>query len=389
MLHKAVLALLLVICSQVIAQEPFLYYNTSIPIGQAGFVRWDTNAFAGPVNLWLQQLAPNASAPQVPLDYSNTKGFFLWSAGSNLTPGQYFYQLQSVGGQGIIFKSNPLMVLCSECPASTSSLPPLTSGATATATGADGQPTAGVLPSEVYSSSGGSKLSVGAAAGIGVGGALGAVAIIGLGFFLFRRARKRKQSQKQPPSNFAPSTHHPSLAPTSPPPQFSSPYSHPQEVKTGYGDPPPMSLAPDFGPGRNASHELDSAALAGSPQTSAYHSQAASMTPKRMPSPLSTGIIAPQPRSPPPTLTSSGFQYQRQPHGQVSPPIATGQRTPVSTHDSTSYGFPSSETSPNPESEGFQFQTPQQQAGMSSPDSQHRLYPRRAVGSTGTRGVSQ
>lgn len=187
----------------------------------------------------------------------------------------------------------------------------------------------------------------------------------------------------------APSTHHPSLVPTSPPPQFPSPYTHPQEVKTGYGDPPPMSLAPDYGPGRNRSHELDSASLAGSPQTSAYHSQAASMTPKRMPSPLSTGIVAPQPRSPPTTVTSSRVQYPRQPHGQISPPIATGQRTPASTHESTSYGFPSSETSPNPESEGFQFQTPQQQGGMGSPDGQHRLYPRRAVGSTGTRGLSQ
>ena len=66
--HKGVLALVLFICSGVIAQDPFIYYNTSIPIGQAGFVRWDTNSFAGPVNLWLQELAPNASAPQVPLD---------------------------------------------------------------------------------------------------------------------------------------------------------------------------------------------------------------------------------------------------------------------------------------------------------------------------------
>jgi hypothetical protein len=67
-MHKAVLAVVLVFCSRVIAQEPFLWYNTSIPIGQAGFVRWDINAFSAPVNLWLQELAPNASAPQVPLD---------------------------------------------------------------------------------------------------------------------------------------------------------------------------------------------------------------------------------------------------------------------------------------------------------------------------------
>ncbi len=214
------------------------------------------------------------------------------------------------------------------------------------------------------------------------------VAILGLAFFLFRRARKRKQSQTQPP-NFAPSTHHPSLAPTSPPPQFSSPFSQPQEVKAGYGDPPPMSLAYDYGHGRNTSHELDSAARAGSPQTSAYQSQAASMTPRRIPSPLSTGIYAPQPRSPPPVLTSSGFQYQHQPNDQVSPPLGTGQRTPKSNHESGSYGFPSHEASPNPDSEGFRFHTPQEQAGMGSPDSQHRLYPRRAVGSAGTRGASQ
>lgn len=68
MSHKAVVALVLVACSSVIAQDPFITYNKSIPIGQSGFVRWDTNGFAGPVNLWLQQLAPNASSPQVPLD---------------------------------------------------------------------------------------------------------------------------------------------------------------------------------------------------------------------------------------------------------------------------------------------------------------------------------
>jgi len=66
--HKAVLAVLLVLYSGVIAQDPFITYNNSIPIGKSGFVRWDTNGFAGPVNLWLQELAPNASAPQVPLD---------------------------------------------------------------------------------------------------------------------------------------------------------------------------------------------------------------------------------------------------------------------------------------------------------------------------------
>lgn len=150
-----------------------------------------------------------------------------------------------------------------------------------------------------------------------------------------------------------------------------------------------MSLAPDYAHGRNTSHELDSAARLGSPQTSAYQSQTASMTPRRIPSPLSTGILAPQPRSPPPMLSSSGFQYQHQPHGQISPPIGTGQRTPGSNHESGSYGFPSQEASPNPDGEGFQFHTPQQQGGLGSPDSQQHLYPRRAVGSASTRGASQ
>lgn len=314
-------------------------------------------------------------------------------------PGQYFYQLQSVGGQGIIFKSNPLKVICPDCLVPTSSLPPLTSmtlvlqtkpatadswklGATPTATGTGGRPTAGT--STPISSS----LSVGAAAGIGVGGALLLVAVIGLGFFLFRMARKRKQGLNQPPSHFNPSTHHPSMGPNSPPPHFSSPYAQAQEVKMGYGDPPPMTLVPNYPHGRSTSHELDSAALAGSPHVSAYHSQSASLTPKRYPSPLSTGILAPQPRSPPPALTSSGFQYHNQPRGHVSPPIGGGQRTPGSNHDSVSYGFPSHETSPNPDAEGFQLQTPPQQ-GAGSPESQQHLYPRRAVGSPNLRTSSQ
>ena len=65
---KAIVAAVFGLCSVVLAQDPFISYNTTIPIGQAGFVRWDTNTFSSPVNLWLQQLAPNASAPQVPLD---------------------------------------------------------------------------------------------------------------------------------------------------------------------------------------------------------------------------------------------------------------------------------------------------------------------------------
>ena len=221
------------------------------------------------------------------------------------------------------------------------------------------------------------KLSAGAAAGIGVGGALFVVGIIALIFFLFRRARKRKQSLKQPPSNFNASSHHPSLAPTSPPPQFSSPYDHPQEVKMGYHDPPPMALAPNYGQERSLSHELDTAGMTASPPLSAYHSQSASMTPRRLPSPTSNGIIAPQPRSPAPVLTNNAYQQNQQSRGQVSPPIG-GHRTPVSHHESGSYGFPSNEASPNPEMEGFQFQQ-QQQNALGSPDSQQRLFPRRAV----------
>lgn len=211
------------------------------------------------------------------------------------------------------------------------------------------------------------------------------VAVAGLVFFLFRRSRRRKQRLNQPPPpDFVPSTHHPSLAPTSPPPQFSSPYEQPQEVKMGYGDPPPIALVPNNSHQRIPSHELDSSAVVSSPETSAYHSQSATMTPKRSPSPTSMGIIAPQPRSPPPALTSSGFQYQHQPHGQISPPVG-GQRTPGSNHESGSYGFPSHEASPNPDIEGFQFQQPQQQ-GAGSPESQQHLFPRRMVGSPNLRG---
>ncbi len=212
------------------------------------------------------------------------------------------------------------------------------------------------------------------------------VAAFGLVFFLFRRARRRKQRllKPPPPSTFAPSTHHPSLAPTSPPPQFSSPYEHPQEVKMGSGDPPPMTLVPDYGNQRIPSHELDSSAVRGSPKISAYQSQSASTTPKRLPSPSSAGILAPQPRSPPPALTSSGFQYQ-QSRGHISPPIG-GQRTPGSNHGSGSYGFPSHEASPNLDVQGFQFQQAQQQQGVASPESQQHLFPRRLVGSPNLRG---
>ena len=255
---------------------------------------------------------------------------------------------------------------------------------TATATDAGTQSTAGIYSPGTSSSSEGHKLSTGAAAGIGVGGALLLVAVLGLAVFFFRRAHKRKQRLKQPPSNFAPSSHHPSLGPTSPPPPISSPYEQPQEeAKVGYNDPPPMTLVPNYGDELNTSHELDSSALASGRQTSAYQSQAAIMTPKPLPSPRPTGIVAPQPRSPPPALTSSGFQYQQQSRGQISPPTG-GQRTPGSNHESGSYGFPSQEASPSMDAEGFQFQQPQQQ-GASSPESQQHLFPRRMVGSPNLR----
>lgn len=51
----------------VLAQAPFIAYNGTIPIGKSGLVSWDLNQFASPVNLWIQELAPNASVPQVPL----------------------------------------------------------------------------------------------------------------------------------------------------------------------------------------------------------------------------------------------------------------------------------------------------------------------------------
>jgi hypothetical protein len=151
-----------------------------------------------------------------------------------------------------------------------------------------------------------------------------------------------------------------------------------------YGDPPPMTLIPNYGHPRILSHELDSSALAGSPQMSAYQSQSQSMTPKRSPSPAEAGIIAPQPRSPPPTLTSSGFQYHQPSQGHVSPPTG-GQRTPGSNHETSSYGFPSHEGSPNPDFEGFKFQQGQQ-PDEGSPESQQRLFPRRVVGSPNLRG---
>jgi hypothetical protein len=292
------------------------------------------------------------------------------------------------------------MVLCSECPVESSSLPPLTSmvlvlpnvlvitnkllaGAAATATGADGEPTAGTSSSGT-SANGGYKLSPGAAAGIGVGAALLLVAIIGAIIFLFRRARKRKQGRHQSLAHSVPPTHHPSLAPTSPPPQF-SPYAQPREVKTVYYDPPPMALGPQYGHQRVFPHELDSAAVTGSPQTSAYQAQSEGTAAERLPSPPSAGIIAPQPHAPPPTVRSSGFQYHKRSPGQISPPQGS-QRSRGSNHDNSSYGFPSQEPSPNPDAEGFPFQQPLQQGGPGSPESQQRLFPRRTVGSPNLRG---
>lgn len=151
----------------------------------------------------------------------------------------------------------------------------------------------------------------------------------------------------------------------------------------GYVEPPLMSLAPQFGEQPGYSHELDSSAKVNSPQISAYQSQSENVTPRRMPSPPSADIAAPQPRSPPPTLTSSRFQYQYPRHPAVSPPIAA-HRTPGSNHDSSSYGFPSHEATPNQDVEGFQFQQPHHQ-GAGSPESQQRLVPRRAVGTPNLR----
>lgn len=252
-------------------------------------------------------------------------------------------------------------------------------GAAATATGADGEPTAGT------SADGGHKLSPGAAAGIGVGGALLLVAIVGAIIFLFRRARKRKQGRHRSLSHSVPPTHHPSLVPTSPPPQFSPPYEPSREIKTVYYDPPPMALGPQHGHQHVFPHELDSAAVTGSPQTSAYQAQSEGTAAEQLPSPPLAGIVAPQPHSPPPTVSSSGFQYHKRAPGQVSPPQGS-QRSRGSNFDNSSYGFPSQEPSPNPEVEGFPFQQPLQQGGPGSPESQQRLFPRRTVGSPNLRG---
>ena len=66
---RAICFLLLSLSSRCVwAQAPFISYNSTIPIGQSGLVSWDVNSFGGPVNLWVQELAPNSSVPQVPLD---------------------------------------------------------------------------------------------------------------------------------------------------------------------------------------------------------------------------------------------------------------------------------------------------------------------------------
>lgn len=254
---------------------------------------------------------------------------------------------------------------------------PLQLAGTDVPTGPEGQPTGGTASAGASRpSSGGVKLSAGAAAGIGVGGALLLVAIFGLIFFLFRRrGRKRREEKNQLRPDSPQSNHQPPLIPYSPPPQFSSPYEQPHEGKYGPGDPPPMTLAPQYGQSPIRPHELESSGTHNSPNLSAYRSQSESMTPKRSPSP---GIVAPLPRSPPVPMSSSGFQYTHQSNPQVSPPVG-GQRTPGSNHESGSYGFPSHETSPNPEAGSFQFQQPYHQ-NAGSPESQQHLFPRRAVG---------
>lgn len=237
----------------------------------------------------------------------------------------------------------------------------------------DAETSAGPSPAGTNSSKKGNRLSVGAAAGIGAGGALFVVAFCAIIFFIFRKVRQRKRVPQQAPPAFA-STHRPSIAPKSPPPQFSSPYEQPQEAKMVYTDPPPMALAPNQYGHRSLSHELDTSGFPGTPPISAYQSQSASMTPRQFPSPSSTGIIAPQPRSPAPPLSRNGLHQYPQPQSQVSPPIGAGQRTPGSNNES-GYGFPSQDASPNPESESLHFQH-----GAASPDSQQRLQPRRPVG---------
>lgn len=199
------------------------------------------------------------------------------------------------------------------------------------------------------------------------------IGLLGLVFFLLRRARRRKQSLNLPP-DVGPSTHHPSLPRISPPPGFISPYEHPREIKSADINLPPMTFVPNDGHGRIHSHELDSSALGNNPQASAYQSQSQSMTPRQSFSPPLAGIIAPQPRLPAP-LTNSAFQSQQS---------SGSQRTASSGHEAASYGFPSHETSPNPDIEGFQFQTQQQQSA-GSPESQQRLVPRRMVGSPNLR----
>lgn len=218
---------------------------------------------------------------------------------------------------------------------------------------------------------------------------MGLVGIIALAFFLFRRSRKQKRSLNQPPSNGALSAHHQSLTPSSPPPKFDSSYEHAQEIKSGYGDPPPMTLVPNTGRQRGQSHELDTAAARNNPHVGAYQAQSGNMTPNRIPSPASARIVAPQPRAaPPPALANSGFQYQARSYSQTSPPTSD-QRTPGSNHESGSYGFPSQDPSPHPDMEAFQFQQQSYPGTAGSPDSSQHVFPRRLVGTPNLRGGQQ
>jgi hypothetical protein len=340
---------------------PFITYNATLQIGTSGYVSWDLHAFSGNISLWIQENYPNASVAQIPLNLNTDAGFMAWEAGTNLSPGEYYYEIQLTSGTGIVYKSNPFSIICATCPLSTSAsaAPTTTSSSvshisysTAYTSSISGLTTM-VMPGSTSSSSptpaaaaAKASVSAGAAAGIGVGAAA-AVGIVAVLIWLCSRSRRRRRERDHPATYTQPWI----------PPAPQQHLTNAPEMNT-YPSAPPYK-----GHNRQLSHELQSAELVpGSPPSESNRSHMYS--PPRSP-PLQQTNIAPG-------LSADGRFVQPQPHHLSPQPNQPWMQAGTDGSPHMSY-----EGSPRSNQESFE----NAQHGQGSPESQQGLFPRRAVGS--------
>ena len=289
-------------------------------------------------------------------------GDFLWEAGSNLVPGQYFYKLQLVGGSGVIFQSDTFNVVCATCPVTSSAAQTFTGGASSATSGSPTSFATGFTSSITNGGSGSqataatssapapshSGLSAGAAAGIGVAGAVIVLGVIALIVWLCLRSRKRRNAASQV-------QHDPPELPHSPAPLYTQ-----QEMKYNPSD-LGIGQSTSSNPShhqKQLSHELDGSALAGL-ERNAYHSN-------NNQSPSSNNIT--RTGSPSHTQTSGGI-YSAQDSPRLEQPAPSRSPPPIGFH-------PSPQHSPQP-SYG-ELDTPNLMAHWSghwdSPESQQGLF---------------